>query len=128
MKKLSKWVYAAVCGFFTTLIAACYGPYLDIDAHFYANLKDSNGDPIEGLQLTSIDAGTGVTNATRTSDTNGDISFEVRKSDYYEVLTNRLIIEDVDGTNNGGVFSTYTTNAVSDQYASFDIVMKKTNE
>lgn len=128
MKKLTKWLYAVVCGFFTTIIAACYGPLLDIDAHFYANLKDSNGDPIEGLQLTSINAGTGETNAIQTSDTNGDISFEVRKPDYDTVITNRLIIEDVDSANNGGVFKTYSTNAVSDLYASFDIVMKKTNE
>lgn len=122
MKNVARILGRLIAGSAVLLLAACYGmPVYTFDAEFF--VKDTAGKGIEGLQLTCIDSPTGYTNSTAVSDTNGYIAVQTGFITAHDLSTNTYVIEDTDGTNNGGKFATFTTNAVTGYYARFDVTM-----
>ncbi|NPV00537.1 MAG: hypothetical protein HPY53_04050 [Brevinematales bacterium] len=117
IRRLLRWLLG---GSFTMLIAACYGVPADyMGKDVKVKCDDSSGNPIPGLTVT-LHNSSGVV-ASTSADSFGQAFLYIPK----DPETYSVIIEDTDGTNNGGDFKSHAISNItySSVLSEYDVTM-----
>ena len=117
IRLLKKIMTFVITGSVSVILAACYG--VPVDEMYYKMVKtaDNEGNPIKGLRVVLRENQQGVD--TFTTDEYGQIQFELL--DYTADYS--VIIEDIDGEENGGEFKTKEIEISKDHF--YDITLEK---
>ena len=118
-KHLKRYLAYILTGSFSFILAACYGPPVEMGHFVDVNTKDDEGNPIKGLKV-EMNLNNGEQTVTEYTDENGqaylDNIFLEENNEY--VVT----IEDIDGEDNGGLFQPKEFKI--DETSSYDIEME----
>jgi len=108
MKKIAVLLRLWVTCSFIFLIAACYGAPMDyppvdntVNNNIDVHTTDASGKPIRGLKISDYTNNVFIKNLFTDSTGNAVFSNAVD-------LSHTLIVEDMDGTNNGGTYAPQT--------------------
>lgn len=111
-------------GSFTMLIAACYGVPADYQGKdVKIKCDDSSQDPIPGLTVTLNNQSEQLVSTKLDNLGEADLFIPRDITKEYSI-----IIEDTDGTNNGGDFRTYSLSNITYSYVSNEYHITMTNK
>jgi len=116
MKQFKKLLVFLSTGTMAVVLAACYGVPVDEMYNSLIRAKDEGGNPIQGLKVSMVNANTdSLINYT---DQKGEALFGVFDNEIIE----KLVIEDVDGAENGGEFK--KTEIIFDKSDTIDVSLE----
>ncbi len=102
--------FASIC----LLISSCTagvpysGQHIDLGSVLLSGtVTDNAGNPIEHLKVT-LDWNSGSYQDIKYTSSTGRFDANLKDSDNSDIITVSIVIEDIDGEDNGGLFSTHT--------------------
>ena len=98
MKSIKKLFVFLTTGTMAVVLAACYGVPVDDMYQSLITAKDSSGEPINGLKVTLVT--TANDSIPEFTNENGEAIIRY----FQDEEASKLIVEDVDGADNGGEF------------------------
>lgn len=111
LKYLKKGIVFLVSGSFSIILAACYAAESEYTYYRKIQIKNGNGDPIPGLKVTTYDNDQEL-NIQQSTDA-GMVEIQIIDGGVHSY---KVLIEDIDSTENLGHFQTTSVNLDSLEY------------